>query len=230
MAAVVTVERIAALQADIAAAINQTSEHSPLPKQQQAAILAQCCAETCGLLSDWSAGRWWEWLRPFGDGPVSDYVVDQHEFQNVMGPMLKDFLDRASRHGMSVDPGYVDQAREAVAAAAKARPRKRQKLFQTAKDHVEALQKEVCTLAQDLRHPEPSPAKWRRARSLLTKVSATLLLPLILAMAGAGPSQAAHDLSDWGHEAVKVLALQHLADSAQPHLHVRSPHAGPRLS
>ena len=105
MAAVVTVERIAALQADIAAAINQTSEHSPLSKQQQAAILAQCCAETCGLLSDWSAGRWWEWLRPSGDGPVSDYVVDQHEFQNVMGPMSFSVTLRTLPPGQAGAPG-----------------------------------------------------------------------------------------------------------------------------
>jgi hypothetical protein len=227
--ATVTVERIGALQAGIAAAINQTSEHSTLSEQEQAAVLAQCCAEACDLLSDWSAGGWWDRLRPSGDGPVGDYVVDQQEFQKVMGPMLKDFLARASRHGMTVDAGYVDRARAAVAEAAKARPRKRQKLFLTAQEHVGALRMEVCVLARDLRHQEPNAARRRRARSVLMKVSG-LMLTLVLAMAGAGPSQAAHDLGDWGHEAVKVLAIQHIADSAQPSLRVGSPRAGPRLS
>ncbi len=58
--ATVTVERIAALQAGIAAALNQTSEHSTLPEKEQAGILAQRCAEACDLLGDWSAGRWWD--------------------------------------------------------------------------------------------------------------------------------------------------------------------------
>jgi hypothetical protein len=227
--ATVTVERVAALQAGIAAAINQTSEHSTLPEREQDAVLAQRCAEACDLLSDWSVGGWWDRLRPSGDGPVSDYVVDQHEFAKVMGPMLGDFLARAGRHGMTVDAGYVDRARAAVAAAAQARPRKRQKLFQAAQEHVGALQIEVCALARDLRDRESNATRRRKARRVLMRVSG-LMLTLVLAMAGAGPGQAAHDLTDWGHEAVKVLAIQHIADSARPGPHVAPPRAGPRVS
>jgi hypothetical protein len=155
--------------------------------------------------------------------------VDQREFGKVMGPMLKDFLARASRHGMAVDAGYVDRARAAVAAAAEARPRKRQKLFQAVQEHVGALRLEVCALAADLRHQESTAARRRKARSVLTKVSATLL-PLVLAMAGVGPSTAAHNLSVWGHEAVKILVLQNLAGGAQPGPHVGPRPSGPRLS
>jgi hypothetical protein len=232
--ATVTVERIAALQASIAATINQTSDHSTLPELDQVRLLAQSCAETCDLLGDWLDSREWAGACPKDDRPVEDYVLDQKEFERVLGPMLKDAMARASRHGLKVPPEFVDEARAAVAAAARRRPMKSKKLFRDATDSVSKLQKEVCALAKDLRTPTTAnPAKQRRARNALTRVRGLLLplvIPLIFGLAGAGPSQAAHNLSEWGHEAVKVIAIQHIADSAQPSLGVEPPRAGPRLS
>ena len=58
---------------------------------------------------------------------------------------------------------------------------------------------------------------------------AGLLLTLTLTMTGAGPHDVAQHMSEWSHEAVKVLVVHHVAQTAQPQLKLAPPRLGPRL-
>jgi|GEM_PF-2803143 hypothetical protein len=236
----VTMDRIAAVHADVVEAVIRTTISSPLPASEQDKLLARSCAEACDLLQDWLADHWWEQTRPAHDRPIKDYVPTQKEFAKFLGPMLKDSLLRASRSGMTIDQSLVDQAREKVAATARRFPRMGcQQLFDETRTRVTALQHEVCGLAAQFR-PLADPAEpadsaprgaWRRrARKALAKVSG-VLLAVALAMAGASPHVAMRDAVAWEQataHAAEVITVHYLAFSAEPGVHV-APRAGPRV-
>jgi hypothetical protein len=235
----VNAERIAAVQAHIVEAVTRTSASSTLAGPEQDRLLAQSCAEACDLLKDWLADPWWDRTRPLADGLVRESVTSQREFAEFLGPMLKASLARAGQGGVSIPESLVDEAREKLAATARRFPRmRRQQLFEEARIRVSSLQQEVCGLAvqiaSTIRQPAaPAPdAAWRRnARKALGKVSG-VLLAVALAMAGASPDTVARNAAAWGHaavQAVEVITVHYLADSAQPSVHVAPARAGPRL-
>jgi len=236
----VTIDRIAAVHADVVEAVIRTTSSSPLPASEQDELLARSCAEACDLLQDWLADHWWEQTRPAHDRPVKDYVPTQKEFAKFLGPMLKDSLVRARQSGITIDDSLVDQAREKVAATARRFPRMGcDQLFDEARTRVTALQHEVCGLAAQFR-PSAEPAApaeagrlgtWRRrARKALGKVSG-VLLAMALAMTGASPHMVTRDAVAWEQaaaHAAEVITVHYLAYSAEPGVHV-APRAGPRV-
>jgi hypothetical protein len=236
----VTIDRIAAVHADVVEAVIRTTTSSPLTASEQDKLLARSCAEACDLLQDWLADHWWEQTRPTSDRPVKDYVPTQKEFAKFLGPMLKDAMLRAGQSGLAIDESLVDQAREKVAATARRFPRMGcQQLFDEARTRVTALRQEVCGVAAQFRsladQAEPADSTrlgaWRRrARKALGKVSG-VLLAVALAMAGASPHVAMRDAAAWEQaaaHATEVITVHHLAYSAEPGVHI-APRAGPRM-
>ena len=86
----------------------------------------------------------------------------------------------------------------------------------------------MCALAGELKSQTANAERRKKARSVLGKV-AGLLLTLTLTMAGAGPHDVARHIPEWGHEAVKVLVVHQVAQTAQPQVKVAPPRLGPRL-
>jgi len=235
----VNAERIAAVQAHIVEAVTRTSASSTLAEREQSRLLAQSCAEACDLLKDWLADPWWDRTRPSTDGLIKESIPSHKEFAEFLGPMLKSSLARVGQYGVSIPESLVDDAREKVAATARRFPRmRRRQLFEEARIRVSSLQQEVCELAAQIAGTirpaaaPPSDADWRRrARKALGKVSG-VLLAVALAMAGASPDTVARNAAAWGHaavQAVEVITVHYLADSAQPSAHVAPARAGPRL-
>jgi hypothetical protein len=68
----------------------------------------------------------------------------------------------------------------------------------------------------------------RSARQVLKQVG-VLLPALVIGMAGVGPSQVSHNFAEWGHEAVKVVAVHHVAHITEPSLRVILSQQGPVL-
>jgi len=222
----VTGYRIAALQATIADALNQTSEASTLPAAEQAALLGKSCEQACGLLGDWQASSLSQ-LRPANDVPVKDLMADRARFEDLLATTLRDAMDQARRFDIAVDVQEIDRARKAIAETVRKQPRaKSAELFKTADHSVEALRLQVCDLARQLHSKAQDPVLRRKARRVL-KVIAGLLPAIVISMAGAGPGQVSHDFSEWGREAAKVIAVHHIARSAQPSLRVTVSHLGP---
>lgn len=225
----VTGYRIAALEATIADALNQTSECSTLSEKEQAGRLGKACEQACGLLGDWQDSSLSQ-LSPAKDVPVKELLADRAKFEDLLGSTLRDAVAQASRYQITVDVQQVDRARKAIAATVRKRPRTRSReLFEVAASSVEALRLDVCDLAGQLRSKAQDPALLRKAKRVL-KIVGGLLPAIVIAMAGVGPGQASHNFSEWGHEAAKVIAVHHIAHSAQPSLRVtvqpRGPSAG----
>ena len=232
----VNAERIAAVQAHIVEAVTRTSASSTLAGPEQSRLLAQSCAEACDLLKDWLADPWWDRTRPSTDSLIKESIPSHKEFAEFLGPMLKSSLARVGKCGVSIPESLVDDAREKLAATARRFPRmRRRQLFEEARIRITSLQQEVCELAAQIAttiRSAAADAAWRRrARKALGKVSG-VLLALALAMAGASPDTVARNAAAWGHaavQAVEVITVHYLADSAQPSVHVAPARAGPRL-
>ena len=72
----------------------------------------------------------------------------------------------------------------------------------------------------------------RTGRGMLKKVAGilpSLVISVVVGMSGAGPAQASHNYAQWGHDAVKVVAVHHIAQSAGPGVQVTTAHRGPAL-
>lgn len=244
--------RIEAVQRDIYDALARTSERSVLPDEEQDRLLAQACAEACDVLALWLKSPEWKAQRPAGRGPIADAIPEWERVRPFLDP-LKETLGAIAQRQKDLpvvqeigDPDhYID---EVVAAAGKTARRfrqfERQKLFVEATSRVDRLRADVCVLAgelkreleSDLKSQAESAAKsaerravWRkRARRVLAKVPG-LLLTLSLTMAGASPHTMQQNIPEWGHEAVKVLLVHHIAETAQPEVRLAPPRLGPRL-
>jgi hypothetical protein len=231
---------IEAVQRHIYDALAQTSEHSTLPADQQDGVLAQACAEVCDLLGSWLNSPEWKGLRPAGRAPVADAIPEWERVKPFLGPLREALIHVAQRQkdmpaarDIGDPAAYIDAAIQAAGQTARRHRRyDRGELFETAATRLSELQTEVCKLAADLRSKTATAeqrAKWRkRARSVLAKIPG-LLLTLSLAMAGAGPHDVQQHIPEWGHEAVKVLMVHQIAQSAQPSVRVAPPRLGPRL-
>jgi hypothetical protein len=226
----VTIDRVAAVHAHISEAVVRSTASSTLSPREQEKLLAQSCAEACDLLGDWlNDDPWWLGQRP-SDGTIADAVPDQQHFVRFLGPMFADALSMASSRGLAVPASYLDDARRRVAETARRHAAMtRADLFETARRRVHALRTEVCSLAQDLR---TSSSRRHRALRVLRNVQQLLVsiaLPVVLAMAAAGPHQVSQDISAWAHDAASVLVIHEVAHQAQPNLQIVPPHPGPRL-
>jgi hypothetical protein len=233
----VTVSRIMDVHATLNTTVNKTNEYSTLSPDDQDKRLAQSCAEVCALLEDWLVSEVWRGMCPSGDQSIDDFLQDQEHLDSLL-PTLKDVLDLASRHGMTVPHEYVDQAREALRATAK--------LFKDAEAKVIELRCEVCKLAGQLRDLNATPEERADAREkadrLLEKVFTRYLpvLAVVIAVASVNPSQVASNAVQWiqvfNRVAVQVIAdrpIQDIAGMADPQLsrqggpHGEAPHIRP---
>lgn len=184
-----------------------------LSPEEQDRRLAESCRQACQLLKDWLESDVWNGMRATTGGAIANFAKDQEQFDRLL-PTLKDVLERASGHLINALPEYVNQARKALKAAAD----RDQELFQKAEKKVSALREEVCELAKTLDDLNTASEKKTlarvRARDLLAKVKA-LVPVLVIAMAGVTPSQATNNLTQWGREALKVVAIQDIAARAE---------------
>jgi hypothetical protein len=156
-------------------------------------------------------------------------MADRAKFEDLLATTLHDAVDQARRYKIAVDVHQVDRARKAIAETARKRPRmKSAELFEIAGRSVETLRLQVCALARQLHDKAQDPVLLRTAKRVL-KVVAALLPAIVIGMASTGPGQVSHDFSEWGHEAAKVIAVHHIAQSIQPSLRVTVSHRGPGL-
>jgi hypothetical protein len=227
---------IETVQRHIYDALAQTSERSTLPGDEQDKLLAQACAEACDVLTRWLASPEWAALAPSGRGLIADAIPDWERVKPFLDPLRETLAAIAKRQkDLPViqeigDPDrYIDRVVEAAEETARRHRRyDRQALFKTATDRASDLRTEVCELAGDLKSQTTSAERRKKARSVLGKV-AGLMLTLSLTMAGASPATMAQNIPAWGHEAVKVLFVHHIAETAQPQVRVAPPRMGPRV-
>lgn len=237
----VTIERVAMVQAHILDATLKTSADSTLSAPEQDRLLAQSCAEACGLLRDWLGSGWFGQVRPTDDRPLAEAVPTAEQFTRFLGPIFENALSHAAQAGITIDTSALQDARVKVAALARRyRRMKRRELFDAAEERVSALRDEVCQVATRLgnmlqagEEPGPRAEQLRhRARRALTTVR-NFLPALALAMAGAmlgvGPHQMAQNVSEWGHEAASVVLVHHVAELARPTVRVAPPRMGPQV-
>lgn len=237
----VTIERVAMVQAHILDATLRTSADSALSGPEQDRLLAQSCTEACDLLRDWLGSGWFGQPRPSDDGLLADAVPTAEQFTQFLGPIFEDALRHAAQAGITIDVAGLQDARVQVAALARRyRRMKRRELFEAAEERVGALRDEVCQVAARLREmpqageePDPRAEQLRhKAQRALKKVRNFLpavALTVAGAMLGVGPHQMAQSVSEWGHEAARVVVVHHIADLAQPAVRVGPPRAGPRV-
>jgi len=237
----VTIERVAMVQAHILDATLKTSADSMLSPPEQNRLLAQGCAEACGLLRDWLGSGWFGHVRPTDDGLLAEAVPTAEQFTQFLGPIFEDALSHAARAGITIDTSSLQDARVNVAALARRyRRMKRRELFDAAEERVSALRDEVCQVATRLgemlragEEPGPRAEQLRHmARRALKKVRdflPVLVLTMAGAMLGVGPHQMAQNVSEWGHEAASVVLVYHVAELAQPTVRVAPPRVGPQV-
>lgn len=236
MADGISAGQIEAVQRDIYDALARTTERSVLPDEEQDRLLAQACAEACDVLTSWLGSPQWEALCPSGRAPIADAIPEWERVKPFLDPLKETLAAIARRQQrLPVVPEIGDPARyiDGIIAAAEQTARRfrrfdRQELFTDATGRVSRLRADVCALSGDLTSQTRSAERRKKARSVLGKV-AGLLLTLTLAMAGAGPHDMAEHIPEWGHEAVKVLVVHHVAQTAQPEIKMGPPRMGPRM-
>jgi hypothetical protein len=227
--AAVTIDRIAAVHADITETVIKTTGNSTLSRQEQDNLLAQTCAEACDLLTDWLGDEsWWAGRGP-SDRTIADSVPDQQDYVRLLGPMFKDAFAAAGKHGILIPDSYFEEARKRVAETARRHRKMRPaELFEQARQHVTLLRDEICKLAGELK---TSPSKRPRALRLLRNVRqllVTIALPIVLAMVAASPHQMSADIAGW-HDVASVVVMHEVAYNAQPNIQIAPPRLGPSI-
>jgi hypothetical protein len=231
-------EMIDAVQRHIFDALARTLAGGTLPEDEQDRMLAQAAAEACAVLSRWQDSFEWDNVRPSGSAPIADAIPDWKRIRPFLGPLkegLTAIVERRSRMPGAPkmrDPAdYIDRAIKAARRTAGRHPRLgRDQLFEQAVGAINELRDEVCQLSDDLKVDLDSRAKQarrKRARSILAKV-AGVLLTLSLAMAGASPHNMRQNIPEWGHEAVRVLMVHIIAETAQPSVRLTPPRLRPQ--
>lgn len=238
---------IEAVQSHIYDALARTTEHSTLTDEQQDTLLAQASIESCELLSAWLDGSDWDGLRPSVNGTLADAIPDWQRMRPFLDP-LRDTLIRFSQRQKDMpaaraigDPDeYIDRIiKDAESTGRRHRRFDRQQLFDAATERIGFLRTTVCGLASDLTADLETRAndagskrkRTERRKKVLAVLGtiATVLLSVSLAMAGANPHDVRQNIPDWGHEAVKVLVVHHVAESAQPSVRIAPPRLGPQV-
>ncbi len=233
----VSLDDIEGVRRHIADALLGSSTRSTLPPERQDELLAQACAEACDVLERWVNGPVWAGLRPAGHGPIADVIPEWQRIRPFLEP-LGVTLSRIDKRQPGLDglpqigdpQEYIGQLIEqAEATGRRYRRFDREELFKQATESIKLLQASVCGAAADFAKGSKTRGQRRaRARSAL-KAAQGFLLSAALIMVGITPQALAHDVPQWGHEAVKVLFTHHAAQAAQPTLRVAPPQLGPKL-
>jgi hypothetical protein len=244
MANGISAGRIEAVQRHIYDALTQSSDGSTLPLEEQDRLLAQACVEVCDLLARWRDSPEWEELGPVGHAPIAEAIPEWERIRPFLDPLRETLAAIAQRQRdlpILREIGDPDQYIDTILASARKTARRfrgyeRQDLFAEASKRMERLRGDVCGLAAEFKDDLASQAKtaekrtkWRnRARWVLRKIP-SLLLTLSLAAAGTSPATMRQNIPEWGHEAVKVLVVHHVAETAQPGVSLAPPRLGPQL-
>jgi hypothetical protein len=236
----ISADMIEAVQRHIYDALAQTSERSILPDKEQDRLLAQACAEACAVLASWLDSPEWETLRPSGRAPIADAIPEWERVRPFLDPLRETLAaimqrqqDLPGAREIGDPAAYINRVLTAAEQTARRLRRyNRQELFETAADRLKRLRDDICAfagdLAGDLKSKEKSAERRKKARRLLAKVPG-VLLSLTLAMGGTSPHDMMQHFPEWGHEAVKVLVVHHIAETAQPEVKLAPPRLGPRM-
>lgn len=251
MANGISIGRIEAVQRHIYDALTQSSDGSTLSEEEQDRLLAQACVEACDLLTGWLESPQWRDLRQTGTGPIGRAVPDWKQVKPLMEPLKETLAAIAKRQynpktAPDFDPDrYINEAIEAAEKTARRYPRlDGQKLFEDADNKSRNLRNEVCQLASEFKVGFKKKAehtaklaehdsRWRRRAKKVLKTIPGFLLAASLTMAGAvmgaSPHAVAQNVPAWGHAAVNVVVVHHVAQTAQPEVKVAPPRMGPRV-
>lgn len=252
MANSVSIDRIEAVQRHIYDALTQSSDGSTLPEEDQDRLLAQACVEACDLLTGWLESPQWQGLRPSAPTLIGKAVPDWELVKPLLDPLKETLAAIAQRQqGLPTvrtigDPDtYINEVIEAAAKTARRYPRlDGQKLFDEADSRSRNLRDDVCQLAsefkvgfkkkaEDAAKLAENSSRWRRrAKGVLKKIPGFLLaasLTMAGAMMGASPHAVAQNVPAWGHAATSIVAVHHVAQTAQPEVKVAPPRMGPRV-
>ena len=228
---------IEAVQRHIYDALAQTMPgNSTLTEEEQDKLLAQACAEACGLLGDWLSSSYWKESEPSGGKPIADVTADLERVKPFLGT-LRETIERLSkRPGAPTIPDaskYVDEMISSTRNTARRHRRLTgEQLYVIARQRLEDLQRQVCDIAAGLRTHVGDAEKRAKRRSFARKILAALpgvLLSVSLAMAGAGPSAVRQNIPEWGHDAVQVLVVHQVAHTAAPTVQIAPPRLGPHV-
>jgi hypothetical protein len=233
----VSLAEIEAAQRHVIEALLASGAQTTLSEDKQDSLLAQACAEACGILHRWVESPAWEQLRPSGRGPIADVIPDWQAVRPFLRP-LSEALSRMSERRPAVagissigDPeSYVDELIDQVKSTGRRhRGFNREELYAEATERISVLQSSVCAVAGEFDKVTKNRARRRAiARSVLKAVGG-FLLSASLIMVGATPQAMAHDIPELGHEAVKVLLVHHAGQTAQPSVRMAPPRLGPEL-
>ena len=224
-------------------ALARTSDSSTLSEDAQDAELAQASAEGCDLLTQWLGSFEWEQLRPAGTAPISDAIPEWERIRPFLDPLVEAMARFSQRQSKTRDTrngpdpaAHIDELlRNACRTARRYKRYNREQLFAEACLRTQALRDEVCRLAAEFTTEKAANSssaakaeRRRRVRTVLGTIS-TLLLTVSLALASASPHDMQQNIPQWGHEAVKVLMVFDIAQTAQPGVQVTPPRLGPRV-
>lgn len=233
----VSLGEIEVVQRHVIEALLASRAQTTLSDEKQDSLLAQACAEACGILDRWVKGPAWEWLRPAARGPIADVSPDWRAVRPFL-LRLSEALSRMSERRPAVsgissigDPGaYVDELiRQAELTGRRHRLFNRDDLYAEATERIKVLRSSVCAAASDFDKGTKNRARRRAVARTVLKAVGGFLLSASLIMVGATPQAMAHDMPEWGHEAVKVLLVHHAGQTAQPSVRIAPPQLGPEL-
>jgi hypothetical protein len=233
----VSLEEIEVVQRHVIEALLASGAQTTLSEEKQDSLLAQACAEACGILQRWLKSPSWKELRPASHGSIADVIPDWEAVRPFLRP-LSEALSRISERRPAVagissigDPeAYVNELINQVKSTGRRhRDFSRDELYAEATDRINVLQSSVCAVAGDFAKGTKNRERRRAiARSVLKAVGG-FLLSASLIMVGATPQAMAHDIPELGHEAVKVLLVHHAGQTAQPSVRMAPPRLGPEL-
>jgi hypothetical protein len=233
----VSLDEIEVVQKHVIEALVRSDARSTLSDDEQDRELSQACAEACGILDRWVKGPAWAGLRPASRGPIADVIPDWQAVRPFLGP-LSETLSRISERRPTVsgiapigDPeAYVEELiKQAESTGRRHRGFSRDELYAEATKRIEALRASVCAAATDFDKVTKNRARRRSITRTVLKHVAGFLLSASLIMVGVTPEAMAHDMPEWGHEAVNVLLVHHAGQAAQPAVRMAPPHLGAEL-
>jgi hypothetical protein len=233
----VSLDEIEVVQKHVIEALVRSDARSTLSEDEQDRALGQACAEACGILDRWVKSPVWEGLRPTTRGPVAEVVADWQAVRPFLRP-LSEALSRISERRPAVSgiapigdtEAYVDELINQVKSTGRRhRGFKRDELYAEATKRIEDLRTSVCSVASDFHKGTKNRARRRAITRTVLKHVAGFLLSASLIMVGVTPQAMAHDMPEWGHEAVNVLLVHHAGQTAQPGVRMAPPQLGAEL-
>jgi len=234
----VSLGEIEVVQRHIFEAIVASNTPTTLSEKEQDNLLAQACAEACGILGRWVKSSAWEAIRPNGSGPIAEVNPDVQAIRSFLRP-LGAAMSRMSKRRPSVagiqeisDPeAYIDDLIKQAEKTSRRHPRYvRDQLYVDATDRIKRLQSSVCAIAADFtKDIKKSRSRLRAAARTVLKQVGTFLVTAALISVGVTTQAAAHDMSTAVHEAVSVVFVHQAAHTAQPSVRVAPAQAGATL-